>query len=176
MTVRDRLPMEDALLGLLMEEPMHGYDLHRRAEQELGRVWRMGRSNVYAALKRLERDSAIEPELAPQESRPSRKVYHLTARGRQRCLDWLRRPTPNVHRLRVEFLAKLYLLRALELEGAAALIEAQAEICHRRRERFRQRAAACASGDFDRLVFDFRLRQVDAILEWLADCRREFGS
>ena len=71
---RRRLPLEQALLGFLMQGPLHGYDLHRRAEDELGRIWHMGISNVYGALKRLEQADHVESTLSPQESRPPRKV------------------------------------------------------------------------------------------------------
>ena len=33
---RRRLPLEKVLLGFLMQGPLHGYDLHRRVETELG--------------------------------------------------------------------------------------------------------------------------------------------
>ena len=32
------LPLRKALLGFLMQGPMHGYDLHQRVERELGTV------------------------------------------------------------------------------------------------------------------------------------------
>ena len=47
MSRRQRLPMEQALLGFLLEGPKHGYDLHQRVEEELGQIWYMGISNVY---------------------------------------------------------------------------------------------------------------------------------
>ena len=69
MNSQRRLPLDQALLGFLMQGPMHGYDLHRRAESELGRIWYMGLSNVYGALKRLEQTGQVESTLSPQESR-----------------------------------------------------------------------------------------------------------
>ena len=64
---RRRLPLEQALLGFLMQRPLHGYDLHERVEKELGEIWYMGISNVYGALKRLEQSGQIESDLIPQE-------------------------------------------------------------------------------------------------------------
>lgn len=166
-----RLPLEQALLGFLMQGPMHGYDLHRRIEEELGVVWYMGISNIYGALKRLEQAGHVESTLSPQEGRPPRKVYRITSSGRRSFLDWVRRPIPTIRDMRVEFLAKLYFFRALGLEGAEELIVAQEAVCRERVKLLEQSAAQCAPHDFNRLVYDFRRHQIEAILDWLIEVR-----
>lgn len=173
MDSRRRLPLEQALLGFLTQGPMHGYDLHRRVKDELGVVWYMGISNIYGALKRLEQAGYVESILSPQESRPSRKVYHITPAGEQSFLEWMRRPVPAMRDLRVEFLAKLYFFRTLGLGGVEDLITAQEATCRERVERLEQSAARCDPHDFNRLVYDFRRRQIEAILDWLQAYRRE---
>ena len=170
-----RLPLEQALLGFLIQGPMHGYDLHRRAQDELGRIWHMGISNVYGALKQLEQAALIESTLSPQDNRPARKVYRITRAGHKSFRDWSKQPLPSIRQLRVEFLAKLYFLHTLGLKGAEELIAAQEVICREQLERFKQNAAECGPQDFDRLVFDFRRRQIKAILDWLKVCRKEFA-
>jgi len=174
-SAKQRLPMEQVLLGFLMGGPMHGYDLHRRVEEELGQIWYMGISNVYGALKRLEQARQVESTLNLQESHPPRKVYHITSAGRTSFLGWVRRPAPTIRDMRVEFPAKLYLFHTLGLEGVGELIVAQDVICQERVERLEQSAAQCGPHDFDRLVFDFRQRQIEAILEWLRFCQEEWG-
>lgn len=171
-----RLPLEQALLGFLMQGPAHGYDLHRRAEDELGRIWHMGISNVYGALKRLEQAGQVESSLDPQESRPPRKVYRITPAGRRCFLEWVRGSVPTMRAMRVEFPAKLYFLHTLDLEGAHELVAAQERVCQERIERLERSATRCGPQDFDRLVFDFRRRQIEAILEWLQTCREELAA
>ena len=170
---RQRLPLEQALLGFLMQEPMHGYDLHQRIEVELGEIWYMGISNVYSTLKRLEQSGWIESTLMPQESRPSRKVYRITPTGEQSFLDWLRQPVPIMQKMRVEFPTKLYFFRTLGLDGVSDLITAQESVCQERIERLEQKAAQCAPHDLNRLVFDFRRRQIEAMIDWLHACRED---
>jgi DNA-binding PadR family transcriptional regulator len=170
-----RLPLEQPLLGFLMQGPLHGYDLHRRAVDELGPLWYMGISHVYGALKQLERAGLVECAPGPQESRRTRRIYRITPAGRKRFRDWVQQPVPTMRRMRVEFLAKLYFFRAQSLAGGGELITAQEEVCRERAARLEQQAAQCVPGDFARLVFDFRRRQVEAILEWLAACREELG-
>ena len=176
MSIRKRLPLEQALLGLLMQGPMHGYDLHRCAKEELGRIWHMGISNIYGALKQLEEANYVESTLTPQAGRPPRKVYRITRSGRKIFRDWVKQPVPNIRRLRVEFLAKLYFSHKLDLKGAEKLIAAQEAICQERITGIEQNLAECAPQDFSRLVFDFRRRQIEAILDWLKVCRKEFAS
>jgi len=172
---RRGLPLEQALLGFLMRGPMHGYDLHRRVEDELGVVWYMGISNIYGALKRLEQAGHVESILSPQESRPSRKVYHITPAGEQSFLDWVRQPVLTMRDMRVEFPAKLYFFYVLGLEGIGELITAQEMVCRERVERLERCAAQCGPHDFNRLVYDFRRRQVKAILSWFQVCREEMA-
>lgn len=171
-----RLPLEQPLLGFLMQGPLHGYDLHRRAVQELGQIWYLGISHVYGALKQLEQAGLVERTSASQESRRARRVYRITPAGRQCFHDWVRQPVVTMRRVRVEFLAKLYFFRALGLEGVEGLVTAQEAVCRERLAYLEQQAAQCAPGDFARLAFDFRRRQVAAILDWLVACREELGA
>ena len=171
MSRRHKLPLEQALLGFLMQEPMHGYDLHRQIETELGQVWYVGISNVYGALKRLEQSGLVESALALQESHPPRKIYQATLAGEQSFLDWLRRPVPAMRDMRVQFPAKLYFFHALGLEGAGDLVAAQEKICRERIQELEREMGHPPPRHINRLVFDFRRRQIEAIVDWLMVCR-----
>jgi PadR family transcriptional regulator AphA len=176
MSGQQRLPLEQALLGFLSQGPMHGYDLHRHARDELGRIWRIGISNIYGALKQLEKVDHVESILTTQGTRPPRKVYRITRSGRKSFRNWVKQPVPNIRRLRVEFLAKLYFLYTLGLKGAEELITAQEVICQELIAGIEQDLTECAPQDFSRLVFDFRRRQIEAILNWLKVCQEELAS
>ncbi len=172
---RQRQPLEQVILGFLTQGPLHGYDLHRRVEEEVGYIWYIGLSNLYTALKRLEEAGRVESTLMPQESRPPRKVYRITSAGEASFRDWVQRPVQTMRGVRVEFLAKLYFHRILGLPGVEALIAAQERICQERLAWLEQSAARCAPGDFNRLVFDFRRRQIQAILDWLVTYREKWS-
>lgn len=169
------MPRDDAtlpqpvLLGLLMQEPRHGYDLYQEFNRELGRVWQIGLSQLYAQLKQLEEAKLITAHVEPQPSRPARKVYHLTAEGRQRFLDWLGQPTPYLRHMRVDFLARLYFFRRLSLPGLPQLVAQQKAACQAQAARFGQLAAE-TDDDFRRLVLEFRRGQLEAAIQWLDRC------
>lgn len=52
--------LELAILGVLAEQPRHGYELKKRLSDTLGPLWGISFGSLYPALKRLERQGAIE--------------------------------------------------------------------------------------------------------------------
>src|SRR3989442_14241866 len=60
-TVEHRTRMlELAILGLLKELPLHGYELKKRLNDSLGQFWGVSYGSLYPALARLEKLGAIE--------------------------------------------------------------------------------------------------------------------
>jgi DNA-binding PadR family transcriptional regulator len=73
--------IELAVLGLLHEGPMHGYELRKRLNLMLGWGRVLSYGSLYPALKKMLRADLIE-ELAPKiVSRRPRIVYQLTEAG-----------------------------------------------------------------------------------------------
>ena len=52
--------LELAILGVLQEQPLHGYELKKRLSEMLGSFWGVSFGSLYPALRRLERAEAIE--------------------------------------------------------------------------------------------------------------------
>ncbi len=157
------------LLGLLMSGPRHGYELYQQIEQDLGAVWRIGLSQLYAQLKQLQEAGLVVAQMQPQTNRPPRKVFHVTDEGREVFLHWLQQATPNLRRMRVEFLLRLYLFDRLSLPHVEQLIAAQRAVCVEQTHRFAQLAGE--SGErFSRLVYEFRGGQMEAATRWLDRC------
>jgi DNA-binding PadR family transcriptional regulator len=69
--------LELAVLGLLRDGPRHGYELKQRCSEIVGSLWGVSFGSLYPALKRLERNGAIEvvettdDDLAPVTPLPS---------------------------------------------------------------------------------------------------------
>src|SRR5579863_8754186 len=51
--------IEFALLGLLKERPMHGYDLRKHLRADFGPLANLSFGSLYPALRRLERAEAV---------------------------------------------------------------------------------------------------------------------
>lgn len=165
----DRLEPKLALLGFLMPGPKHGYDLFQEYSQELGKVWRIGRSKLYSELKNLEQAGLLTVEMQPQPNRPPRKMYKLTPAGHDTFLEWLHQPTPYLRRLRVEFLARIFFFQHLTLPGLEQLVARQKEILQNQIHSL-DRKRAKTGDDYWGLVLEFRRGQLDAVIHWLDCC------
>jgi DNA-binding PadR family transcriptional regulator len=160
---------QPVLLGLLMPKPRHGYELYQQFSRDLGRVWGLGLSKLYAQLGQLEEAGLVQAEMELQAGRPARKVYRLTPEGRAVFLEWVRQPTPYLRHIRVEFLARLYFFQQLALEGLDELVARQQIVCQDQVERF-ERLMAETDNDFRRCVLEFRRGQLEAVIRWLDRC------
>ena len=73
--------LELAILGLLKERPRHGYQLSKRLAETLGPFWKVSYGSLYPALKRLQREGAVEPVFAKEEVGRRKNVYRITEKG-----------------------------------------------------------------------------------------------
>ena len=75
---------EMALLSLLAENPLHGYQIESLIEARGMRKWaEIGFSSIYYALNKMEKSGLVESRIQPEEGRPARRVYSLTGLGWQ---------------------------------------------------------------------------------------------
>jgi len=73
--------LELAILGLLKERSMHGYQLSKRLTDALGGFWRVSYGSLYPSLKRLEREGAVEQVFDEQAVGRRKNVYRITEQG-----------------------------------------------------------------------------------------------
>ncbi len=116
--------LELAVLGLLKERSMHGYELRRQLSAKLGPLWHVSWGSLYPALSRLARRGAVAkvaengPNLGPGRNRT---VYRITPVGEE-LFDVLLRetgavPDPDLFALKVAF------FRYLQPEVRVAMLE-----------------------------------------------------
>ena len=80
--------VEVAVLGLLAEQPMHGYDLLERFRARSMGFWtELSRASVYQVLKRLERDGLVAGRAQEGREGPDRRVFRITKAGRARLAE-----------------------------------------------------------------------------------------
>jgi len=167
------LTIEHALLGFLREHPMHAYEIHQTLMRPaaLGLVWHLKQSLVYVMLERLEEAGYITTTLEPQQARPPRKLLHLTPSGRSAFARWLVTPVEHGRDFRLEFLAKLYFANQNDSTVVATLLNTQRAACQKwLGDLGAQADLLVGERDYDWLVLQFRIGQIDAILSWLDTC------
>jgi DNA-binding PadR family transcriptional regulator len=81
--------LELAILGLLKERSMHGYQLSKRLTDALGGFWRVSYGSLYPSLRRLEKDGALEQVFDEQDVGRRKNVYRITEKGEQMFLQLL---------------------------------------------------------------------------------------
>ncbi|MDP9340932.1 MAG: PadR family transcriptional regulator [Actinomycetota bacterium] len=81
--------LELAILGLLKERSMHGYQLNQRLADTLGGFWKVSYGSLYPTLRRLEREGAVEPVFAKEEVGRRKNVYRITEKGEKLFYDLL---------------------------------------------------------------------------------------
>ena len=178
-----------AILGLLKEQPLHGYELRKRLGETLGSMWGISYGSLYPALRRLEREGAIEivdpaaaaapmpatgsldgdlaaarRRLTAKTSRRTRKAYRITDRGTTRLAELLL-ADDGLDDERT-FAVKLVFCGHLAPEARVALLE-------RRRAALAERLATArrsggARGDrYARSLFEHRTQATQRDLEWI---------
>ena len=169
------ITVEYALIGLLRQQPMHGYELHQQLVQRsnLGSVWHVKQSMLYAILSRLEDEGLVWASVEEQGLRPPRRLLHVTPHGEAAFHAWMARPVESGRSFRLEFLAKLYFARQEGSASVGRLVECQQASLTEQVGRLRSALDALATSvGFDRLVLLFRVGQLEAMLTWLEECRR----
>ena len=138
-----------AVLGLVKEHPLHGYELKKRLRDLLGPLTRVSFGSLYPALARLERDGAVRALVEDDDSpsipvpmtgslggeaaafraarllgrsgrgRRGRKVYAITPVGEARLAELLQADDDDER----TFTLKLAFARHLAAEARLALLE-----------------------------------------------------
>jgi DNA-binding PadR family transcriptional regulator len=165
---------EFALLGFLIAEPSHGYDLHQKFQAEIGKVWRLSQSQAYAILKRLESRGDISAQLVEQDKLPSRQILHITESGRRRFEEWLQDAGHNARAIRLEFLTRLYFTRQNHPDQAARIYATQHAEVQASIERLESLLDLLPPDQpYNRLSLDLRLRQLRLVRDWMGEIRAQ---
>ncbi len=153
-----------ALLGLLEQEPNHGYELKRRYDEYFGRERPLPFGQVYSTLSRLARDGRVLAEgVAPGEG-PERKLYAITGEGEAALAAWLATPEPPEPHLQTVLAVKVILALLLQ-RPADSYLDTQR---HAHLERMRELTVVRRDSSLvDALLADHAIFHLEADLRWI---------
>ena len=160
--------LELAVLGLLKERPMHGYQLSRELGDSLGGLWRVSYGSLYPSLRRLEHDGAIESEAGDERGARRKKVYRITAKGEQVVLELLQESPNDTQTEDARFRMRLAFFRYLPPETRIRLLE-------RRRQALQERLAIIgeslrtgrSTDDYGRALIEHNRSVTESDITWL---------
>ncbi|MCJ7735425.1 MAG: PadR family transcriptional regulator [Anaerolineales bacterium] len=165
--------LEYILLGLIREEPSHGYALFEnlRNTPELSLIWQVKRSKLYYLLDKLENAGYLDSTTSSQGPYPERHVYQITTQGEEVLEVWLHTPVKSSRYVRLAFMSKLFFLIRDDKKGAVDLILSQVELCQGWLDNLQKQHQALGVGEFiNSQVLLFRIGQITAMLNWLKNC------
>jgi DNA-binding PadR family transcriptional regulator len=167
------MSIKHAILGLLADGPLHGYELKTAFEENLVPASPLNYGQVYTTLERLGRDSLVAHEVVSQTERPDKKVYALTERGRNELQTWLESPSRLDLDLRNETFLKIILARRLYDASPRRVLTVEKQSCLvRLHEVTETKACAQLEGASVQtiLLLDLAILRLEAFLKWLERC------
>lgn len=160
--------LELAILGLLKERSMHGYQLSKRLTDTLG-FWRVSYGSLYPTLRRLDQQGAVEKVFDQVEVGRRKNVYRITEKGEKLFFELLQ--DANTETGEDRFRVRLAFFKYLAPEARIRLLE-------RRRTYLEERLGtieASLSGDRDeadtytRALMEHGAESTEQDIAWLDD-------
>jgi DNA-binding PadR family transcriptional regulator len=120
-----RSPLALAIMNLLLERPMHPYEMKTTMKQRgHDEVIKLKGASIYDTVERLERGGFIQSQETSREGRrPERTVYALTEPGRDELQTWMRDIVSEPAREFPEFAAALAFIAGLDKAEAIELLQ-----------------------------------------------------
>lgn len=170
-----------AILGLMMQAPVTGYDIAKAFGPGLGSFWSAKHSQIYPELKRLTEEGLIQYSVVTQGERMEKKLYEITDAGQEDFMQWLLQDPPLEPTPKDVFRLRSYYSQWLAEKDYLQLIEKQIEKrTHKynylkdRLDRYYKNAdltalTGAARGDY--LVLSGAVMREENYLDWLCQCR-----
>ncbi|MGD6748189.1 PadR family transcriptional regulator [Streptomyces sp. BH106] len=116
------MSLKYAVLSALLEGEASGYDLAKIFDVSVSNFWAATPQQLYRELDRLTADGLIDARVVPQERRPNKRMFTLSAAGRADLAAFTRRQ-PKPLALRDELMVKVQAVDVGELDAVRAHIE-----------------------------------------------------
>ncbi|WP_229106923.1 PadR family transcriptional regulator [Paenibacillus sp. 1001270B_150601_E10] len=111
------------VLGLLMVQSQHGYQINDFIEKNMGRVSDMKKATAYSLLKRLDKAGYVDVTIEQEGNRPPRQVYTITPQGEVYFLDLLRKSLGQMENLTPQGDISIMFMDHLPVEEVTARLQ-----------------------------------------------------
>ncbi len=181
------MSIRQAMLAILEQGPMYGYQLRAEFEQRTGETWPLNIGQVYTTLTRLERDGLVEvvghggadeTDRSDHAAHDRQHVsYRATEAGRSEVSEWFATPVPRSQPPRDELAIKLAIAVTLPDVDVATIIQRQRSATmaslqdYTRLKRTGRAATPAEPADLAwSLVLDALVFDAEAEVRWLDHC------
>jgi DNA-binding PadR family transcriptional regulator len=164
--------LEMAVLGLLKEQHMHGYELKKQLAEVFGLSGAVSFGSLYPALARLEAAGAVSVVEAAETGRRRRKVYGITAAGTA-MFDQLLTTSQGAADDERAFNLRLAFARYLPPEARLGLLEQRRAVVGERLAQMAARARARRNDHYVRVVAERQQESLRRDVNWLEQLIRD---
>jgi DNA-binding PadR family transcriptional regulator len=173
------MPIQHAVLALLVDGPSYGYELKAEFEQSVGPQWgSLNIGHLYQVLDRLVRDHLVEKKDVQQDDRPDKVVYRLTKHGREELERWLSTPFVRQSGYRDDFFLKLVASARLGPQSVEQVTKVQRQAYLGELAALGELRSAHTNDPLIRLLIDAAILHTEAnlqVVERAADAAGELG-
>jgi DNA-binding PadR family transcriptional regulator len=161
--------LELAILGLLKERSMHGYQLSKRLTDALGGFWRVSYGSLYPSIRRLEQQGAVERVFDDQEVGRRKNVYRITQRGEAMFLELLEEAGGESASEENPFRVRLAFFKYLAPETRIRVLERRRAYLEERRSAIRASLAGARQGNdtYSLALMEHGLDATESDIAWL---------
>ena len=174
--------LEFAILGLLHQAPMHGYELRKQLAHVLGGLRSISYGSLYPALKRMHAAGLIatdEPDpraplpadAPPLTGRRGKVVYTITAEGKERFHTLVSQTGPEAYDDEGRFGVHLAFFRHTAADVRLRILEGRRRTVEQQRDGLRASLSRTRER-LDRYTLDLQrygLDSVDREVRWLSE-------
>ena len=90
------MSLRHGLLGLIKYRPMTGYELTKEFNESLAYFWHATSQQIYKELDTMEKSGWLVSKRVMQSEKPNKRVYSITAKGKEALLGWVSTPEEGV--------------------------------------------------------------------------------
>lgn len=162
------------VLGLVSIRPVTGYGLVGYAERTVGNFFPLTRSHIYSELRRLGQLGLLDATEVEQDSAPTKRVYEITAKGREELGYWLEEEAMSEERTRSMFLVRVFFGDRTSPDRMAALLDQFERRARARRDALAtvvDRLADRPESVFRRATAMLGVHREEANLDWVTQTR-----
>ncbi|MEO6512031.1 MAG: PadR family transcriptional regulator [Nocardioides sp.] len=164
------MTVRNALLALLEQGPMYGYQLRSEFERRTGGTWPLNVGQVYTTLSRLERDGLVTVTGADDEGHV---MYDATPAGHEEAAAWFTTPVGRTQPPRDELAIKLALAVTVPGVDVGTVIQQQRTATMTALQdytRLKRQSPAPGADLAWSLVLDSLVFAAEAEIRWLDHC------
>lgn len=102
------MALKFAVLGVIQQGPLHGYEIKKIFSASFARLWRVSPGHLYPLLGKIVEEGLAKKTVIAQEGKPDAHQYSITTKGRKVFQQWLDTSADSLPLIRYEFMLKLF--------------------------------------------------------------------